>query len=89
MCLPPLAGVSAAKGGNSGNVTRCLEGGWADLYNANTGRLFSNQGACIAYGARGQAYALLEVEANTYDNGVFTVWSKSADGWDTPAPDSP
>ena len=55
------AGPAAAKGGNTDNVKRCQNGGWANLYNANTGLLFGNQGACIAYGAKGQAYAFLEV----------------------------
>jgi hypothetical protein len=44
--------VDAAPGGNSANAHACQKGGWQTLQTA-TGDSFTNQGACVSYGAHG------------------------------------
>ena len=46
--------VSAAPGGNSANAKLCQKGGWETLATSEDPHIaFTNQGACVSYGAQG------------------------------------
>jgi hypothetical protein len=48
--------TAAAGSGNSANAKMCQKGGWMGLVGAD-GTTFSNDGACVSYGAHGGTYA--------------------------------
>ena len=64
--------VASAGGGNSANAHLCQHGGWQNLYNAATGAGFSNDGACVSYGAAGGEYSSLKWTA-TVSGGSVTM----------------
>ena len=70
-CLSQVA-VASAGGGNSANAKLCQHGGWQTLYNSITGAGFSNDGACVSYGAAGGEYSSLQWTA-TVSGGSVTM----------------
>ena len=88
------AGPASAKGGNTDNVKRCQNGGWANLYDANTGLRFINQGGCVSYGARGRAYAGFELNSQPFGcnigkgGSIFSCFWGSVSGFGL-APNAP
>lgn len=69
LSLAPVASASA--GGNSESAKLCQKGGWQNLYSSATGTGFSNDGACVSFGAQGGEYSSLVVTPT--DNGD-TTW---------------
>jgi hypothetical protein len=65
-------GVASADGGNSANAKLCQKGGWQTLHNSATGVGFSNEGACVSYGAKGGEYSSLKWTA-TVSGGSVTL----------------
>ena len=57
----PAAG---AKGGNSNNAHACQQGGFANRFDAETGRPFTNAGDCANNGAKGQPSAFLDLDVS-------------------------
>lgn len=62
--------VASASGGNSANAKLCQHGGWQTLYNSATGAGFSNEGACVSYGAKGGQYSSLKWTGTVSDGSV-------------------
>lgn len=74
VALSVAAPAWAGTGNNSANAKLCQNDGWASLDNAYTGLPFANQGACVSYGAHGNAYSSLQLTTQTYDCGN-TCWA--------------
>lgn len=75
-----LAPVASAGGGNSANAKLCQKGGWANLYDADTGLHFTSQNDCITDGRAGDISSLT-VQASVDCRGTcFASYSFSGFG---------
>lgn len=88
------AATAAAGGGNSPNVKLCQHGGWKTLQGIG-GLSFGNQGACVAYAARGGAFVTFakdqadcesidgtfstDPSTDTFHSNAVLLWS--CNGW--------
>ena len=75
------AGAPAADGGNSANAKLCHQGGWQTLMDSSANQ-FTNDGACVSYGAQGGAiYALASLHVELCPDQPFDGICVSTTGY--------
>src|SRR4029079_6043744 len=84
VCCAVLAltvGVATATGGNGGNSANaklCQKNGWVTLYRSD-GNPFANEGACLAYAAKGGTFATGTLTINVVVNTLDATGSAAQD----------
>jgi hypothetical protein len=64
VCVVAAGPAVAAKGGNSANAHACQQGGFANRFDGESGRPFTNAGDCANNGAQGQPSAFLALDVS-------------------------